>query len=1282
MPGVAVTAVASAMSFLATKPRSAWGTRVRRALVSGGLIFASLAVVVTPAASATGAQVPVACATQAPTQTAALAEAARCGGRVEVEAARTETDTVWANPIGTVTLERSIVPKRVRQDSGGWAAVDTTLIPAPGGGLQPRSTTAKVHFSGGGQGPLATIGSPHGTVRLSWPTALPVPRADGDTAVYSDVLPDVDLRVRAVVTGFTYVLVVKTRAAAANPALRMLRLPFSGDKLTMRNHGAGIQAVNSAGKAIFGSSAGSMWDSGTGSTTSNAAADAVRGRSGQPATSTPNEAGELARRAAVGAQMSGTALQLTPDTDMLTSPDTVFPLYIDPPVSYLAWAYADTGNWDNMTWGEVWAGLNPADGAVYRGYFLFGIGDLAGRTILAATFSVVLKHTWSCSPTATTLVRTDNPSDYRTAFAPVQRAYIDQPYWASAHKISNGVPVCNPDPQPNVGLYWGGNLAGEVQAMAASGTITLSVTAGSYNQDESAQSNWRKFDANSAVLDVTANALPSVASLSTLPTMPCTTGSGRPHVTSIPQLSAVVTDPEGGQVKVKYEWSAVGGGLIGSTVTGMAASGSTLPPAVIPPGDLAEGGTYSWHAQAGDAYDWGGWSGSCEFTVDTLVPISLDTGPPSSCVSTSGATDTASLPRLNSDNGGAGLVLKGVVDDLNGGTVQAQFEWWPKATKGASGMIGTATTSPAVAAHSTITSTVATGAFADGSAYSWRMRGIANGVAKTWSPWCEFVADNTPPAGPTVSAGPDNDLALAPPGSTPGAAGSNAIIGRPTRITLLPAGGTDSDVVAYLWGINTSSPQRWIPAAADGTAVVSVEPITSGLTTNKLTVLAVDRAGNRSPLPPGGYTSAFKAQSTVATAWWPTNDAASPLHDVLNGHPLTVSGGPVVGKGMISVNASGDAETSTSVAGPVVTNASFTVAAWTRINGTGDWQAILSQDASIASGFFLQYQQANGKFRFSVPTTDNYNPALIETYSTSTIQLGRWYHLVGVYDATAGQLRLYVNGVLNATATWAGPAVNATGPLRIGELKYNGGLYNWLTGDVADVRAWNRPLDPTGIAALAKLPPSAGQWGMEDASSATASDGSGLVTGHPAALTGAYSPVAGHTGAALHVDGLTGSATTTGPVVATTSSFTVSAWVRLAAKGSHQQTVATQMGSVQSAFCLFWDTASDRWAFSMTLADGANPTWQSVLSGAAPTPGLWVHLTGVYDQAAGTVKLYVNGVLQATRSGVTTWNATGALRIGYGSPVAGSTSLNGDIDDVRIFRGVLSDAQVAYLASI
>ncbi|GHE12035.1 LamG-like jellyroll fold domain-containing protein [Streptomyces alanosinicus] len=44
-------------------------------------------------------------------------------------------------------------------------------------------------------------------------------------------------------------------------------------------------------------------------------------------------------------------------------------------------------------------------------------------------------------------------------------------------------------------------------------------------------------------------------------------------------------------------------------------------------------------------------------------------------------------------------------------------------------------------------------------------------------------------------------------------------------------------------------------------------------------------------------------------------------------------------------------------------------------------------------------------------------------------QAGKWTHLVGVYDADAGQLLLYVNGRLSATKAYTGTAWNAAGPV-------------------------------------------------------------------------------------------------------------------------------------------------------------------------------------------------------------------------------------------------------------
>jgi Concanavalin A-like lectin/glucanases superfamily len=155
--------------------------------------------------------------------------------------------------------------------------------------------------------------------------------------------------------------------------------------------------------------------------------------------------------------------------------------------------------------------------------------------------------------------------------------------------------------------------------------------------------------------------------------------------------------------------------------------------------------------------------------------------------------------------------------------------------------------------------------------------------------------------------------------------------------------------------------------------------------------------------------------------------------------------------------------------GPVLDTApgsSFTVSAvvdMTAIPANGASATIVSQDGAYDSGFYLQYSGANHRWAFSRVADDtNAGPAGIRALSTSGPALNTWTHLVGVFDAADNQLRLYVNGVLQGTATDSSPFA-AMGDLAIGRAQFDGKSTDWFQGAAGEIKVYDVALTTTQV---------------------------------------------------------------------------------------------------------------------------------------------------------------------------------------------------------------------------
>ncbi|MFB6616164.1 hypothetical protein ACFCV9_18445, partial [Streptomyces sp. NPDC056367] len=324
---------------------------------------------------------------------AALAQAKKTGKPVAIDLLTTAESQTFANPAGTLTMDAAAAPERVKQANGSWRAIDTTLRANADGTVSPAVVPSPLSISGGGTGPMATMTTADGKkLAFKAPFKLPKPKLDGNDALYENVLPDVDLRLTATqLGGWRQVLIVRTAAAAANPALKKIRLGVDATGLNTTTDAAGnITFKDAQGRARFTSPTSFMWDSTKKSTPGAAAAAPQSGaKTGKSASmsadavvdapqaadavaaSTPDAPGDTANVKPIAVKADATGIDLIPDTSLLGQ--GTGPWYIDPGVnpsaenSARAWsqvqeAYPDTNEFNGTSDGQN----TPAAG--YCGY--------------------------------------------------------------------------------------------------------------------------------------------------------------------------------------------------------------------------------------------------------------------------------------------------------------------------------------------------------------------------------------------------------------------------------------------------------------------------------------------------------------------------------------------------------------------------------------------------------------------------------------------------------------------------------------------------------------------------------------------------------------------------------------------------------------------------------------------------------------------------------------------------------------------------------------------------
>lgn len=192
-------------------------------------------------------------------------------------------------------------------------------------------------------------------------------------------------------------------------------------------------------------------------------------------------------------------------------------------------------------------------------------------------------------------------------------------------------------------------------------------------------------------------------------------------------------------------------------------------------------------------------------------------------------------------------------------------------------------------------------------------------------------------------------------------------------------------------------------------------------------------------------------------------------------------------------------------------------------------------------------------------------------------------------------------------------------------------------------------------------------------SSPTGNDGTLSATG--------VTRVAGISGGALEFDGVSGKVTAAkdlGQWLGRNGSLAV--WIKTTAAGNNTFFLAPGVTGVEQAGGnndIFWGWIDAAGRIGIQVGNGP-----AAKSTAPINDGQWHHVAFTRNQTTGEIRTYVDGALDATATGDSLFKSTPFFDIGSVGDTGGTpTFFNGDLDQLRVYRGVLSDAEVAGLAN-
>lgn len=383
-----------------------------------------------------------------------------------------------------------------------------------------------------------------------------------------------------------------------------------------------------------------------------------------------------------------------------------------------------------------------------------------------------------------------------------------------------------------------------------------------------------------------------------------------------------------------------------------------------------------------------------------------------------------------------------------------------------------------------------------------------------------------------------------------------------------------------------------------------------------------------------------------------TNDSIGTNHGLVTGAPSpTMDENGLVG-GAYEFQGSGEIIQSTSNISPTITE-NLTISAWVYPGETVGDQFIFHNGLGGNNGYGLVLN-GTGNPRSLYISLD---PAGISGNTTMKLPLNQWSHIV--LRRSYPNWHVFINGKQDALTFSSNPNAPAN-TFKVGD----GGNALPFKGKISDVRFFNGALDsddiqrlgiqiPAGLITYFPFNGNAKDYGsagnhLTNTGAAPANDRSG----HP---NGAYYFNGASFMQRLSPNGLP----------AGISPRTICAWFNKSSSAGEYIVGYGTFVNLQGNGLVVSDTVTGMFG----VADDVTTFHEGFRN-------QWMHLCGTFDSP--NIKVYENGVVRAT--GSKAWSTVPGPSLEVGRRLDGLGNFSGDLDEIRIYDRILSDAEIRVLS--